>query len=186
MTMQRFAGDADRPCVENLWCDSRLFDEAVLDHSMPIVGLHSSGASGRQWKCLVEASRGRVPTLTPDFLGVPSRGMAGVRAPFHLADEAEDIVRQLRNMPGPSHIVAHSYGAAVAMHIARMYPELVKSLYLFEPTAFHVLNSGAAHHRECLGGIRALTNTILMALDDDNPRGIWRLVDGSFTRDALG
>lgn len=42
----------------------------------------------------------------------------------------------------PVHLVGHSYGGAVALHVARTRPERVRSLTLVEPSAFHLLRDG--------------------------------------------
>lgn len=41
------------------------------------------------------------------------------------------------------HLVGHSYGGALALHIARCLPERIASLSLYEPTSFQVLTGDA-------------------------------------------
>jgi pimeloyl-ACP methyl ester carboxylesterase len=62
------------------------------------------------------------------------------RSSFHFVERADasndphrtaEAVRSL--MSGPSHVVAHSYGAIAAFKLAERHPDLVRSLVLFEP-----------------------------------------------------
>jgi len=46
-------------------------------------------------------------------------------------------------MAEPMHLVGHGHGAAVALEIALVQPDLVKSLTLIEPALFHLLRDGA-------------------------------------------
>jgi pimeloyl-ACP methyl ester carboxylesterase len=59
-----------------------------------------------------------------------------------LRNEALHLAHQLQDAPGAMHLVAHGYGAAVALHFALLQPTRVGSLTLYEPTLFHVLRDG--------------------------------------------
>ena len=56
----------------------------------------------------------------------------------------------------PVHLVGHSYGGAVALHMARARPWLFRSLTLIEPSAFHLLRDGDAVDRRALAEITAV------------------------------
>jgi len=96
----------------------------------PVVLLHCSGSSGAQWRSLAETLGPRYLAIAPDLA-----------SPGSLALEAAPIVERMRE---PVHLVGHSYGGAVALHIARTRPDLLRSLTLIEPTAFHLLRGGDA------------------------------------------
>jgi pimeloyl-ACP methyl ester carboxylesterase len=53
------------------------------------------------------------------------------------------------------HLVGHSYGGAVALHVALARPERIASLTLYEPTALHLLRQ-LDHAAVALAEIRAL------------------------------
>lgn len=53
---------------------------------------------------------------------------------------AEPLLRTLDGIAEPAHLVGHSYGGAVALHLARTRPWLFRSLTLIEPSAFHLLH----------------------------------------------
>lgn len=105
----------------------------------PLIALHASGASGRQWRPLAEAIDGTHLVVAPDLHG-HGRGPAPPSAPgsIVLAD-ASRIATMARSVPGGVHLVGHSYGAAVALRVARDHPCAVRSLLLVEPVDFRVL-----------------------------------------------
>ena len=48
---------------------------------------------------------------------------------------------------GGAHVVGHSYGAAVALKLATMYPKLVRSLVAYEPVLFRWLFDDIGHQQ---------------------------------------
>ncbi|MEO1138977.1 MAG: alpha/beta hydrolase [Pseudomonadota bacterium] len=108
-------------------------------HLVPVIALHCSGANGSQWNHLTSVL-GRDATLFAPTLAGPEAAVAGwsMRS-YSLAEEARPLVDHLRKAPRPVHLVGHSYGGALALHIARHYPEHVASLCLYEPTSFSLL-----------------------------------------------
>lgn len=104
-----------------------------------VIALHCSGSSGRQW----EAYRARLPAGTclaaPDLLG--SRpGEAWPADPALLLEtEARRLAPLLYTDPRGVHLVGHSYGGAVALELARRWPQRVRSLTLYEPVRFALL-----------------------------------------------
>ncbi|MBA8906854.1 alpha/beta fold hydrolase [Aminobacter ciceronei] len=116
-------GDVCRPVLS----------EAVF--SPPVLALHGSTNTGGLWQGTADYLRGRHRLIAPDLschcsrwtaLGIPA--VAGAL---------------LGAMSEPMHLVGHGHGAAVALEIALMRPELVKSLTLIEPALFHLLRAGA-------------------------------------------
>ena len=51
------------------------------------------------------------------------------------------MIALLETLGGPAHLVGHSYGAYVALLVARSVPSQVRSLALYEPVAFGVLDA---------------------------------------------
>jgi pimeloyl-ACP methyl ester carboxylesterase len=100
-----------------------------------VILLHASASSGAQWRSLAAALAGRYRVHTPDFAARGPR-------PATLEAEADPIRRLLEAQDGPVQLVGHSYGGAVALHLARTSPRLVRKLVLIEPVAFHVLRDG--------------------------------------------
>jgi len=103
--------------------------------------LHSSLSSGRQWQGLKLALKTQYQVLNPDLTGYGSNTSDYPR-PMQLSDEAEHLWPLLEANPAGSVIlIGHSFGGAVALHMARTRPELFKAVVLFEPVAFHLLKT---------------------------------------------
>jgi len=105
---------------------------------MAVLLLHSSLSSGRQWQVL-KRQWPDFEGLNPDLFGYGTEPVV-LQRPFQLALETAPFVSWLLEQPALSVIlVGHSYGGAVALHLARSYPQQIKALLLFEPVAFHLL-----------------------------------------------
>ena len=103
--------------------------------------LHSSLSSGRQWQGLKLALKTDFQVLNPDLIGYGTN-TSSYPSPMRLADEASLLWPLLDGKPvGSVILVGHSFGGALALHIARMRPELFKAVVLFEPVAFHLLKT---------------------------------------------
>lgn len=111
-------------------------------HATPVVCLHSSAASGRQWRRLVAdgAGAGAWQWHAPDLYGHGGRPDWPELMPSQLSVEANGVLAGLPCAADESfHLVGHSYGGAVALQIALQQPQRVLSLTLYEPVAFGVL-----------------------------------------------
>jgi len=113
----------------------------------PVVLLHSSAASGRQWQALADALRARHEVHAVDFHGHGTQAPWPGPAPMSLADEAAPVERLIERLGG-AHVVGHSYGAAVAIKLASRRPALVRSLVAYEPVLFGLLLDDPFSRRE--------------------------------------
>jgi len=104
----------------------------------PVVALHGSASTGYQWESLTGYLSGRYRVIRPDLPGygkssriaVGNQGLAAVVSALStLFDEIDE----------PFHLVGHSFGGAVALKVAQMMPDMVRSLFVIEPAAFHLL-----------------------------------------------
>lgn len=115
-----------------------MFDQTGNTEKPVVVCLHSSGANGGQWRALVDAIGDRFDVLTPDLIGYGrSRFEPGDDLSVEL--EVEAIAELIRDNGGRAHLVGHSYGGAIATHVALWYPERVASLAVYEPVLFSLL-----------------------------------------------
>lgn len=144
----------------------------------PVVLLHCSGSSGSQWRALTEHLGDRFMTLAPDFYGHGGTpGWPGY-GEFTLADEAALVVGLIDSLPGPVHVVGHSYGGAVALQVARARPGRLCSLALIEPVAFHLLRAGDAADQAALREFAELGDAVVRSLcRGDYQGGSGRFVD---------
>jgi pimeloyl-ACP methyl ester carboxylesterase len=111
---------------------------ALRDDDMPLLALHCSGAGGRAF----DGWRRRLPDaarlLTPDLMGSGAEPVWPLGAATSLAAEAARLAALLP--PQGVHVFGHSYGGAVALELARHWPERVRSLTLYEPVRFALLD----------------------------------------------
>jgi pimeloyl-ACP methyl ester carboxylesterase len=108
----------------------------------PVVLLHASGSSARQWLELTEMLQPRFRVCAVEFRG---HGVTG-DSPFALDDEVARVA-PLVAKAGGAHFVGHSYGAAVAMKLAAMHPGSVRSLIAYEPVLVRWLMDDEAGRR---------------------------------------
>jgi pimeloyl-ACP methyl ester carboxylesterase len=108
----------------------------------PILLLHCTGSSSRQWYALAEALQTRFQVIAPDLCGYGQTSHWPGTGRFSLAKEVALVTALIDHFGKPMHVVGHSYGGAVALQIARRCPECLTSLTLIEPAAFHLLLDG--------------------------------------------
>jgi pimeloyl-ACP methyl ester carboxylesterase len=126
---------------------------------LTVIALHCSGADGSQWRRLGEALAPDHELITPDHYGCARIGQwPGDRA-FTLADEAEQTIALIDRAGRPVHLVGHSYGGAVALHVALARPDRIASLSLYEPCPFHLLKQLGARGAAACAEITALAET---------------------------
>jgi pimeloyl-ACP methyl ester carboxylesterase len=85
-----------------------------------------------------------------------------------LADEAARTIDLIDRGEGKVHLVGHSYGGGVALHVAFARPDRLASLSLYEPSAFHLLRQmgdrGTAAFAE-ISGVARFTGERVLAGD---------------------
>jgi pimeloyl-ACP methyl ester carboxylesterase len=110
----------------------------------PVLLIHCSSSSGKEWRSLTETLGRRFRAIVPDQWGCgqsdPWMGCGG----FSLSEEAAPILEILDSLEVPVHLVGHSYGGGIALKVARERPAMIRSLTLIEPSAFHLLRTGGA------------------------------------------
>ncbi len=111
-----------------------------LGSGRPVLLLHSSMSSHRQWLGLVSELSANRQCLLPDLTGYGGTDLPR-QQPWSLAAEAQALLQkvpaELREQPVD--LVGHSYGGALALHLARCQQLKINKLVLFEPVAFHLL-----------------------------------------------
>lgn len=144
----------------------------------PVLLLHCSGSSGAQWRALIERLSARFRVVAPDLYGYGGTALWPGRGPFHLAHEAEIACALLGRVGEPAHVVGHSYGGATALHLARLRGDLLRSLAVVEPVAFHLLRGGDETDALALGEISAVAATVAHSLAcGDYQGGFGRFTD---------
>lgn len=104
----------------------------------PVLCIHGSWDDHRSWDAVARSLSSDRLVATYDRRG-HSASTDGT-APGTIVDDVEDAAGLIRALSwDAAHVVAHSYGACVAMVLAIRHPTLVRSLYLHEPPVFALL-----------------------------------------------
>jgi pimeloyl-ACP methyl ester carboxylesterase len=114
----------------------------AIGRGEPIMLLHCTGGSNKQWHALAETLSTRFEVVAPDLCGYGDTSHWPGSQPFSLLSEVGLITALVDRLGKPVHLVGHSYGGAVALQVARCRPECLTSLTLIEPAAFHLLLDG--------------------------------------------
>ena len=151
-----------------------------------VIALHCSGGGAGQWCHLAEALGGGYAVLAPEQYGSEATGPWTGEHAFALADEAARIVALIDESDEKVHLVGHSYGGGVALHVALSRPARIASMALYEPTAFHLLRemgeTGAAALAEIAGVAERMGRGVVAGdyrgavagfVDYWNGRGAW-------------
>ncbi|AKT37927.1 alpha/beta fold hydrolase [Chondromyces crocatus] len=112
-------------------------------HGTPVLLVHSSGMSSRQWTRLVDRLADHHRAIAPDLLGYGKNPPWPADQPFDLRLDRDAIAALATELGGPVHLVGHSYGALIALLVAMETQVPVRSLSLFEPVAFGILHATA-------------------------------------------
>lgn len=105
----------------------------------PVLCIHSGGFSSRQWKRLADLLAPSHRVLLPDLIGYGASSPLREPAPWTYLDDLASLVALVEGEP-PMHVVAHSYGGLLALLLAIARPSAVRSLALYEPVAFGILD----------------------------------------------
>jgi pimeloyl-ACP methyl ester carboxylesterase len=124
----------------------------------PVVLVHCSASSARQWKALADQP-GDFQPVPLDLYGHGNRKRWDGSGPLSLSEEAAAIGETCRDGM-PFHLVGHSYGGAVALRFALDHPERLRSLTLVEPSCFHILKATDGREAHLLGDILAVADTV--------------------------
>src|SRR4051812_6511626 len=107
----------------------------------PLVLLHGGAVDARFFDPNIDALAAQFHVVTPDLRG--HGHTPDIDGPFTYAALTQDAVELIEAViGGPVHLVGHSIGAGVALHVALRRPDLVRDL---------VLISAAFHHRGQMG-----------------------------------
>ncbi|MFF2556318.1 alpha/beta fold hydrolase [Nocardia sp. NPDC058058] len=96
-----------------------------------VLALHGLTGHGRRWQALAEQQLPDVRIIAPDLRG---HGRSPGVPPWDFETITADLVTLLRRETSePVVVLGHSFGAAVAVHLAHAHPELVRALVLLDP-----------------------------------------------------
>ncbi len=110
-----------------------------LGEGEPVVMIHSSGMSSRQWRGLARLLAPTHRAVMPDLLGCgATRGWTPADT-FSIDEDAAVVRAVIDALDAPVHLVGHSYGGLLALRVACALPAArVRSLAVYEPVAWGV------------------------------------------------
>lgn len=108
----------------------------------PLVFVPGSFSTGASWRGISAPLSERYRSITTSLSGYGKTQERRKQGGAHIEDEMDVLEAVLAQAGAPVHLVAHSFGAWVALSLAmRRTPKLL-SMTLLEPTAFNLLTLG--------------------------------------------
>ncbi len=123
----------------------------------PIVLIHCSSSSHRQWRGLWELLQDTHRVIAIDMLDWGDTDAWSNPEGSLFADEVGLIHAITSEFDAPLNIVGHSYGGAIAYYLAMTAPQKIKSLTLIEPMLGWILDS--ANDKKFYDEIRGVAET---------------------------
>jgi len=105
-----------------------------------VVCIHANASTSGQWRPLMERLSDRFRVIAVDTYGAGRSPDWPQDRAVQLADEVALLEPVFQAAGDAFHLVGHSYGAAVALKTALSSPARVRSMALYEPTLFAVLD----------------------------------------------
>jgi len=134
-----------------------------------VVCLHSNASSSSQWRALMELLSPKYHVLAADSYGAGKTPWPAGRIVM-LRDEVELLEPVFARAGERFALVAHSYGAAVALVAAIVHPRRVRAMALYEPSLFALVDADAPPPNDA-DGIRNAVRRAVAALDAGDPPG---------------
>lgn len=119
--------------MPTLNCDGVTVNFHDVGSGEPIVLIHCSSSSHRQWRGLWELLQDDYRVVAVDMLGWGGTDAWTNTEGFLLDDEIALLNAITKDIDSEFHLVGHSYGGTIANHLAMTSPEKIKSLTLIEP-----------------------------------------------------
>jgi pimeloyl-ACP methyl ester carboxylesterase len=126
-------------CEAPICVDANARPAHLGDDRETVVLLHGSASNSALWRHIKGALQSRYRCVAPDLIGYGSSAAWPQQAAFGLDAELRAIEPSLRCCADTLHLVGHSYGGVLALHLALADPGRVQSLTLIEPVFFAAL-----------------------------------------------
>ena len=110
----------------------------------PVLLLHGSASAAIMWTPIIDALKSRFRIIAPDLIGYGRTDSWPDGHDFTAVDELR-LLEPLLPAGQGVHVVGHSYGGLVALHLALAGRVALRSLTLIEPVAFFLLPHAGAH-----------------------------------------
>ena len=96
-----------------------------------LLAIHGLTGHGKRWQPLATQHLAEITVAAPDLIG---HGRSSWAAPWTIDANVAALAALLEHQAeGPVVVVAHSFGSAVALHLAAAHPDRVAALVLLDP-----------------------------------------------------
>jgi lipase len=96
-----------------------------------LLAIHGLTGHGQRWQRLATRHLAEISVAAPDLIG---HGRSSWAAPWTIDANVVDLAALLEHQAeGPVVVVGHSFGGAVALHLAAAHPDRVAALVLLDP-----------------------------------------------------
>ncbi|MDJ0395221.1 alpha/beta hydrolase [Rhodococcus sp. G-MC3] len=96
-----------------------------------ILAIHGMTGHGARWADLADNYLAEARVIAPDLIG---HGRSPWTPPWDIVTQVESLAALLTSQArGPVLVLGHSFGGALAIHLALRHPELVRALVLLDP-----------------------------------------------------
>lgn len=102
----------------------------LSSQNRPVLALHGSASSGKQWRALAKSLQDERTVITPDL---PGYGREPIGAYKKMHDRFNFPIQDLLARHDQIDLVGHSWGGAVAMYLAECFPARIANVVLYEP-----------------------------------------------------
>ena len=141
----------------------------------PVVFVPGSFSTGTSWRNISTPLSKHFRTITTSLSGYGKTQERRRQGGIHMQDEMDVLEAVLAQVNAPVHLVAHSFGAWVALALAmHRKPELL-SLTLLEPTAFNLL--ATAGETALSGQVRAMKDSYVTAWRSGDQQAVRQVID---------
>jgi pimeloyl-ACP methyl ester carboxylesterase len=118
---------------------SLTIDYADEGQGPPVVLIHCSASTNRQWRPLTEALKDRYRVLAVNLFGYGQTTPWPGTSPQPLSAQAGLVLAVSEAAGAPVQLVGHSFGSSVALKAALLLGPRAASLVLLEPSSFSLL-----------------------------------------------
>lgn len=144
-------------------------------HGQTIVFVPGSFSAGSSWRTISTPLSERYRTITTSLSGYGKTQERRRPESSHIEDEMDVLEDVLERADTPVHLVAHSFGAWIALALAmRRTPKLL-SMTLLEPTAFMLLNLRA--ESALSQQVHTMTERYITEWENGNQQAVRHVID---------
>ncbi len=125
-----------------------------------VIALHCSGGSARQWRALGESLHPAYDMFTPEHTTLTGSQLRYQKDMAKIEKDAQSSLDIIDQSSARIHLIGHSYGGCVALHVALKRPERIASISLYEPCAFYLLPQMGSIALDAWREVERLANSI--------------------------